>query len=295
MLSKCRVIQHLGTLTQLGTDTANGTLVADNGLLVEFGKNIAGRGVVNTPDDELFPLMNNGVIIGDFPGAIELTGYVKGVGTLEYVTVTGTLSPGFSPVRMHASNLGIGDGGRLVMELGGTSGGSEYDQLEVAGALTLDGTLQVSLIDGFAPGVGDTFDILDFNVAGLGGEFDAIELPELTGRKTWRTLDLYYTGVISVIEMLAGDTNLDWRVDISDYGAFVSALGGVGDRYTDFNGDGFVDLSDFAILRSHFGDSVASPLSAAPMAAATPEPATLSLLALGGLAMLRRRSRRELK
>ena len=61
-----------------------------------------------------------------------------------------------------------------------------------------------------------------------------------------------------------------------------------GDDSADFNGDGRVDLADFAIMRANFGFGVPS----APEYGATiPEPATLTLLALGGLAMLRRTQR----
>jgi hypothetical protein len=147
----------LGSLTQLGTDTADGTIVAANGLLVEFGKNVVGRGIVDTPNDPLVPLMNNGTIIGDSPSnTIELTGHVKGVGMLENVAISGTLSPGFSPVRLRATNLEIAATGELLIELGGLSGGSEYDQLDAVGELHLGGTLRVSLIGGFVPDLGDT-------------------------------------------------------------------------------------------------------------------------------------------
>jgi formylglycine-generating enzyme required for sulfatase activity len=280
----------LGSLTQLGTETDDGTLVAANGLVVEFGKNIAGRGVVDTPDDELLALMNNGVIVGDFPGAIELTGYVKGVGTLENVTVSGTLSPGFSPVRARATNLEIAADGELVMELGGLSGGSQYDQLDVVGALTLGGTLQVVLLDGFTPDIGDTFDILDFGSLG-GAEFDAIQLPELAGRKVWDTSQLYATGAISVIGMLHGDTDIDWDVDAVDYDAFIAVFGTNGDRYTDFNGDGRVDLADFVLMRENFGAGTGASPGVASETIATPEPGTLAIAVMGAAALLRRRRR----
>jgi len=279
----------LGSLTQLGTDIADGTLVADNGLLVEFGKNVVGRGTVDTPDDPLVPLMNNGAIIGDSPCAIELTGYVKGFGRLENVTISGTLSPGLSPVRMYATNLEIASNGKLLMELGGLFGGSECDQLYVAGELRLGGTLQVVLIDEFAPEVGNTFDILDFDDLN-GTEFDAIELPELAGRKAWDTSALYTDGVIGVIRMLDGDTDIDWDVDVHDLHAFVAAFGMDGDRQTDFNEDGKVDLEDFALMRANLGAGVGASPGGAPEAA-TPEPATLILLA-GGLPVLLRFRRR---
>ncbi len=59
--------------------------------------------------------------------------------------------------------------GTLDIDLGGLTAGTAYDQLNVDGAVTLDGTLNVDEIDGFAPTNGNSFAIL---VAGsLSGEF----------------------------------------------------------------------------------------------------------------------------
>jgi len=281
----------LGSVTELGDGASDGTLVANNGLVVEFGKNIVGRGLVDTPDDPLTPLINNGAVVGDSPGAIELTGYVKGVGTLENVTVSGTLSPGFSPARVHATNLGIASDGDLLMELGGLLPASQYDQLDVSGDLHLGGTLRISLIGGFDPDTGDVFDILDFDSLG-GTEFDELDLPALDGRKTWDTSDLYVGGSISVVRMLDGDTNVDWSVDLFDYDALLSEIGGQGDWRTDFNEDGRVDLEDFALMRANFGVIAGSPAGSNDMTASTPEPATLATLLLGAGALVRRRKKR---
>ena len=180
-------------------------------------------------------------------------------------------------------------GALLEIELDGTVGGDEYDQLDVAGSLDLGGTLQVSLIDGFAPGVGDTFDIFDFGVLG-DSEFDSIELPELVGRKAWDASDLYITGEISVIGMLDGDTDADWDVDVSDYDAFIGAFGAAGDWRTDFNEDGRVDLADFALMRGNF-DAGGGLAPQGSVTATTPEPASAVLLVLGLGAVLRRRKK----
>lgn len=84
-----------------------------------------------------------------------------------------------------------------------------------------------------------------------------------------------------------GDTNDDDIVDASDYGNLIAQFGGPpGVDSADFNGDIFVDLADFAIMRGNFGFGVSSP--DAEFGATTPEPATLTVLALGGLAILRR-------
>lgn len=86
-----------------------------------------------------------------------------------------------------------------------------------------------------------------------------------------------------------GDTNGDHIVDDSDYGNLIAQFGGPpGLDSADFNGDDIVDLEDFAILRGNLGFGVASAPNG-EFGAATPEPATLTLLALGSLAVLRRR------
>ena len=52
--------------------------------------------------------------------------------------------------------------GTLNIEIGGTMPGTGYDQLVVTGQVTLDGTLNVSLLGGFAPNIDDAFRVLLF-------------------------------------------------------------------------------------------------------------------------------------
>jgi hypothetical protein len=84
---------------------------------------------------------------------------------------------------------------------------------------------------------------------------------------------------------LPGDINLDGKVDLSDFGILKENFGtGTTQAQGDLNSDAKVDLSDFGILKENFG-KVAG--------AAVPEPSTLLLLTLGGLAALvARRARR---
>ena len=70
--------------------------------------------------------------------------------------------------RAHAGTLTINGNytqtasGSLDIDLGGTTAGSQYDQLAVSGTATLGGQLDVSLINGFQPALGNTFQPLTF-------------------------------------------------------------------------------------------------------------------------------------
>ena len=258
-----------------------GTLNVDNGMIVEPGSRLMGAGEVNGR------VVNHGLIAAGAPGDdLVFNGLVSGAGSfIGSIVFDGGFSPGNSPASLHLDWATFGPDAALTMELAGTIAGTEYDHLDVLETAALDGTLNVELLYGFAPEDGQVFDLFDGT---LSGAFDTIALPTLTGRKTWDTSDLYTNGEISVIGMLPGDTDIDWDVDTEDYNTFVSAFGGEGDWQTDFNEDGRVDLADFAIIRGNFGTSVGtSPLADAT--AVTPEPATMILLGLGGLTVLRRR------
>jgi hypothetical protein len=50
--------------------------------------------------------------------------------------------------------------GALNISIGGTTAGTQFDQLKVTKAATLGGTLNISLVNGFVPAIGATFNIL---------------------------------------------------------------------------------------------------------------------------------------
>lgn len=85
-----------------------------------------------------------------------------------------------------------------------------------------------------------------------------------------------------------GDANLDGATGFVDFQALLNhwQQNGAGWAGGDFNGDGVVDFLDFQILLNYWNPA---GWNFAPSASVTPEPATLSLLALGALAVLRRR------
>ena len=108
---------------------------------------------------------------------------LSGSGMMAGVIVNdGIVAPGNSPGHVTSSSFTQTAGGTLLMELQGKSvAGTDYDWLDITGDANFAGTLQVSLLNGYKPTVGDTFDIITFggtatgiftNITGLYG-FDS--------------------------------------------------------------------------------------------------------------------------
>ncbi|MCY2926252.1 MAG: dockerin type I domain-containing protein [Planctomycetota bacterium] len=88
----------------------------------------------------------------------------------------------------------------------------------------------------------------------------------------------------------AGDVNGDGQVSLLDYNVIKANFGNAyesGNHWGDgdVNGDHQVGLLDFNIVKAHFGHTTGDGAAVT----AVPEPATISLLALAGLAALRRK------
>jgi hypothetical protein len=273
-------------LATLGSGASPGTLSAANGLTLDFGGNIAGFGTVSTPNNAVKPLINNGHITGNSAAQrISLTGYVKGVGTLDNVNLTGTFSPGLSPTIVTAGNLAFASTTTLVMELGGATPGSGHDQIENSGLLTLGGTLQVTLINGFSPVAGNSFDIL--NWTSVAGTFSILDLPTLAGGLTWNTSALYTSGVLSVAPAgIPGDYNNNGTVDAADYVLWRKG----GPLANEVDAPGTVNAADYIAWRARFGNSTSGV--GTNENAAVPEPATTALLIILAAAVVRPRQYR---
>jgi len=96
----------------------------------------------------------------------------------------GTVSPGFSPGTITVQGpYTQATGGTYNAEIGGLTAGTQYDQIKAASA-SLNGTLNVSLINGFVPVAGNSFTILSGN-AGLSGTFSTVNLPGLPNGLNW--------------------------------------------------------------------------------------------------------------
>jgi hypothetical protein len=177
------------------------------------------------------------------------------------------------------------------MELGGTVPGSGYDQLQASGALTLGGTLQVSLINNFIPSAGQQFNILDWG--SLAGTFSSLNLPTLSGL-SWNFSQLYTTGVLSVTTALTtpGDYNNDGNVDAADYVRWRKNTANAALP----NDNGLTtQAARFNLWRANFGNTIFTGSGSESSSSNVPEPAAgvVAILTVWILGLMRplRRSR----
>jgi hypothetical protein len=126
----------------VGTTTVDGTLTAPGGITISGGS-----------------VFGNG---GTWSGNVNNSGGTFNVGdktlTAGSESITGTYTQG--------------SGGALDIDVGGTTAGTQFDQLTVSGAASLNGTLNLDLINNFVPTIGSMFDIL--NASSVTGTFATV-------------------------------------------------------------------------------------------------------------------------
>ncbi len=172
------------------------------------------------------------------------------------VGLLGVVTAARGDVIVFEGNMTLAATSHLDIAISGPTVEGGYNRLEVMGDLTLGGVLNVSLA-GYSPVEGDVFDILDFDVERLSGEFQEVNLPVLTGDLLWDISELYVSGELSVYVpcMNPGDITGDCFVQLEDLAAMAAAwqtvAGGVGwDERCDIYmpADGVVDMDDLAQL-----------------------------------------------
>jgi T5SS/PEP-CTERM-associated repeat protein len=225
------------------------------------------------------PVVNNNAVtvVGDvdFNGSVSGPGDFFGPGTANF---HGGIAPGASPsATSFEGNVTLGSNNTLFIEIGGTAAGTQFDQINVDGQLTLGGALHVSLISGFTPSAGQAFDVFDWG--SLAGTFSSISLPTLPGL-TWNTSQLDTAGILSVASAgLPGDFIHDGTVDAADYVIWRKTGSPPG---------------DYSVWRTNFGRTLSSsgPPSTFPpeftrrggpstFDSAVPEPSITALAAVG--------------
>ncbi|MBA3482786.1 MAG: hypothetical protein H0T51_13325 [Pirellulales bacterium] len=181
----------------------------------------------------------------------------------------GVLRLGASPGQVEVNGFMQTSSGVWEVEIGGAVA-SQFDSLAVDSTAELDGTITLSLLGGYVPEVGVTFDILTAPF-GVSGVFDTI-LGGVDGAT--RIGVLYHPTLVQLLATFSADFDLDLDVDGDDLALWQGAYGatGVGDA----NGDGDSDGADFMAWQQQLG-SVAAMAAATIAEVGVPEPTAWTL------------------
>jgi hypothetical protein len=261
-----------------GTPTAEMTVQINSGAtLTVFGETlIEAGGRLKLADGKLdtqFVDIDGGVLTGEgeiFAGTGPIRSPVR--------NLSGRVEPG-DPVGLLTIDGDFSNqaAGTLAIDL--APGGN--DLLDVGRFAFLAGTLEVTLVGGFTPSIGNMFTILMAET--VSGEFDSLDLPN---DYLW---DVSYENDSVILEVtglgLAGDYNGDGKVSAADYTVWRDTLGSSTDLRADGNNSTTIDPGDYTIWLDNFGAGFGS--GAGSVAFAVPEPSAL-WLALGSLLFARR-------
>jgi uncharacterized repeat protein (TIGR01451 family) len=153
--------QNAGTNSNL--TVTSGTLINTGLLEINPGSGGGRTLAASLVNQGAFSLNTNATFTGS-TFANDAGGVLRGSGNLTLSTATlsnaGQVSPGSSPGVLTLTRIAQSPAGAVNVEIGGTAAGSQFDQLNVTGAATLDGTLNISLINGFTPSLGQTFRVV---------------------------------------------------------------------------------------------------------------------------------------
>ncbi|MFT7173988.1 MAG: Tol biopolymer transport system component [Paracoccaceae bacterium] len=232
---------QLGASEIFGDINNTGELIVSDGGAATFHNDVLNEGIIRVELDG--DQVSTAVFHGNFLG--------NGITGAGHVFLEGETHPGFSPGLMEfGGDLSQGPDSTLHMEIGGTTAGSEFDQLSVAGHLQFGGQLRVTLIDDFEPQAGDTFDL--WNTGSHDGSFASVILPNLSEGLFWITSSLVTTGELSVSSTPASYLrySISYRFE--------------GSPDDDDDGDGLSNLLEYALGLNPTEASVADFLISRP-------------------------------
>lgn len=237
------------TVTGTGSQWINTTFLNVGGPALTFAAtlDIIDGGLVTSPTTDV---LRSGRITGN--ATIQTHVQVKG-GQIRpggaSQTAALTVDGNYTNVNDVVSNLSI--------ELGGTAPGSAtygHDVLNVTGVASLNYKLTVTLINGFSPPRGWTFDIVTAGT--VAGAFSQPILPPLPNGGTF-SVQYLPTKMRLVTPGQLGDATGDNQVNIDDLLGVINAWGacppGSGAGCSgDVNGDGVINIDDLLFVINHW-------------------------------------------
>ncbi|XAL98099.1 PEP-CTERM sorting domain-containing protein [Phycisphaeraceae bacterium D3-23] len=282
-----------------GSTTGTLNLAAGGTLTTGFNTTfIADNGVVNLNGGHLVASVIDHTFGGTFSFIAGSLGVERFVGDL--TNQGGTLRVGNTPPPSGTRGLPadnnafgvtniVGDysqfaGATVSFDLfSNTSPSSSYDQLDVDGRLTLDGTIEIVVQANGVLSLGDTFQLLEWDT--LDGEFSQAVIVGVDPGFSFDLSDLHTSGQARYA--LAGDLNADGFVGVEDLDLLLANWGDstspLNYAHGDLSGDGLVGDADLQLVIANWGNGTPG--------GTVPEPGSAALLGFGVLSLLRRRRR----
>ena len=216
----------------------------------------------------------------------------------------GTISPGYTvndgKSLALTSDLTLTGTSVLDIEVGGGTTNTSFDTIAGLGSVTLGGELRLTQFNGYAPIPSTTLTIVDSIFSnGITGSFsnvaDGDRLTTTDGSGSWlvqygpshANADVVITDY-QPTPVLSGDLDGDGFVGINDLNIVLGAWNQAvppGDPLADPSGDGFVGIDDLNTVLGNWNAGTPPP----DVLGNVPEPGSLVVLGVGGVAILRRR------
>jgi autotransporter-associated beta strand protein len=264
-----------GTVNLTNGNAYSGTTTVTGGKLLvnnTAGSSGTGIGAVN---------VNGGTLGGN--------GFIGGAVT---VNATGHLGPGNSAGQLTINNsVAFTPGSNFDVEIGGTNAGVTYDQLAVDLTAALDGSLNVSLVNGFVdPAVNTDFTILTA-AGGVTGIFSNLVFPDAN----WSVV---YNANSVIARFTAppggvpGDFNSNGKVDAADY-VMWRKNNGTNNALANDGGLGVpIGQAHYNLWRGNFGKPPGAGSGGGLGGSPVPEPMTMVTLLMGAAAIVGMRRKR---
>jgi hypothetical protein len=208
-IRNAQAMQHW--FSSISTFENHGTLLKSAGGTSQIDMNMVNDGIVAAGGGTLFftqsytqndgeTVVSNAVL--QSTQTLNLNaGRLAGIGAVSgSANVRGVLEAGFSPGLLTISGAcTLRTSATHRVEIGGLAAGAEHDRVDVGGAVSLGGALELAFVDGFAPSLDDTFAVMSW--ASRSGQFAATNV---AGLADGLVAEVQYGATGLVVKVVAG-------------------------------------------------------------------------------------------